>query len=243
MSMLVSKAISFHHTTNSMITLIGGEKGGTGKTTLCTNLAAMRARAGYDVLIIDADKQATSNTWAAIRGEEKISPRVVCVQKHGKGLIDDVRDLGERFNDILIDAGGQDSRELRSAMVVAEKLFMPLQPSLADAWTLERMEELVHQAQALNPDLDAFVVLNRASTHSRVPETQDAADLIEEFEYLRFSGVVLRDRVAFKRALGMGMSVVEFEAARLEVEPEMVQNGQSKAVSEIRYLYNAVYNG
>ena len=243
MSVMVSITIPFHHTTNSMITLIGGEKGGTGKTTLCTNLAAMRARAGYDVLIIDTDRQATSNTWATIRGEEGIAPRVVCVQKHGKGLIEDVRDLGRRYDDILIDAGGQDSRELRSAMVIADKLFLPLQPSLADAWTLERMEELVQQAQVLNPDLDAFVALNRASTHSKVPETQDAIDLIKEFDFLRFSGVVLRDRVAFRRALGMGMSVLEYEAVRLDVNPERVQDGQSKAVSEIRNLYNAVYNG
>ena len=38
-----------------MIILIGGEKGGTGKTTLATNLAAQRTLTGHDVLLIDAD--------------------------------------------------------------------------------------------------------------------------------------------------------------------------------------------
>ena len=40
-----------------MIVLIGGEKGGTGKTTLATNLAQMRAARGHDVLLVDTDKQ------------------------------------------------------------------------------------------------------------------------------------------------------------------------------------------
>lgn len=226
-----------------MITLIGGEKGGTGKTTLCTNLAAMRANAGFDVLIIDADKQGTSNTWSAVRSENEISPRVVCVLKNGDGFIDDVLDLASRYDDVLIDAGGQDSRELRFALGIAEKAFIPLQPSHADVWTLERMEELVTQAQAINRLLEAFVVLNRASTNKRVPETKEAAELLQEYDKLRDSRVVLRDRVVFKRAMGLGMSVEELEAVRLDVRPEQVENGQSKAVAEIRALYKTIYNG
>ena len=62
-----------------MIVLVGGEKGGVGKTTLAVNLAAMRARAGHDVLLVDADKQASANLWANIRDQERsIHPSAVC---------------------------------------------------------------------------------------------------------------------------------------------------------------------
>ena len=44
-----------------MIVLVGGEKGGVGKTTRAVNLAAIRGRAGRDVLLSDADKQASAN--------------------------------------------------------------------------------------------------------------------------------------------------------------------------------------
>ena len=50
-----------------MIVAVLGEKGGTGKTTLATNLAGMRATAGRDVLIIDADRQGSASYWAEKR--------------------------------------------------------------------------------------------------------------------------------------------------------------------------------
>jgi len=96
-----------------MIILIGGEKGGTGKTTIATNLAAMRALAGRDVLLIDTDPQGSANYWAQSRDELEITPRVSCVQKFGKGLPAEVKDLAKRYQDIIIDAGGRDSVELQ----------------------------------------------------------------------------------------------------------------------------------
>ena len=80
-----------------MIILIGGEKGGTGKTTIATNLAAMRALAGRDVLLIDTDPQGSANYWVQSRDELEIMPRVACVQKFGKGLPAEVKDLAKRY--------------------------------------------------------------------------------------------------------------------------------------------------
>ncbi len=46
-----------------MIIVIGGIKGGSGKTTVATNLAVMRSGKGNDVLLIDADDQETSTDF------------------------------------------------------------------------------------------------------------------------------------------------------------------------------------
>ena len=125
------------------IILIGGEKGGTGKTTLAVNLAALRALQGRDVLLIDTDIQASASYWAQSRDEAGIQPRVACIQKFGKGLQTEVRDLARRYQDLIIDAGGRDSAELRAALVVAERVYIPIQPSQFDIWTLGRMDDLV----------------------------------------------------------------------------------------------------
>ena len=212
-----------------MIVLIGGEKGGTGKTTLATTLAALRAAAGHDVLLVDTDRQGSASFWGALRdGDEGLAP-VPCVQVFGKAVARQVADLAERYSDVVVDAGGRDSVELRSAMVAADRLFVPVQASQFDVWTLEQMDELVGQAQAINPGLDAAVVINRASTHPRVTEAAEAEAILADFENLRFADVVVRDRIAYRRAASAGRSVAE------------VDDPDPKATAEAHAWYRAVF--
>lgn len=213
-----------------MIVLIGGEKGGTGKTTLATNLAARRAAEGADVMLVDTDKQGSASYWAAIREEAGELPRVSCVQVFGKSVTTQVSDLAERYDEIVVDAGGRDSTELRAAMVIADRLFVPVQASQFDVWTIERMDELVEQAQGINAGLEASFVINRASPHPQVKEADEAQDLLADFEHLRFGGVVIHDRIAFRRAASEGRSVWEMEPA------------DPKACAEIKSLYQAIYD-
>lgn len=214
-----------------MIVLIGGEKGGTGKTTLATNLAAKRALAGRDVLLIDTDVQGSANYWAQNRDEAGTIPRVACVQKFGKGLQSEVQDLAKRYQDIVIDAGGRDSVELRAALVVANKAYVPIQASQFDIWTLDRMEDLVQSAQGFNPDLHAWVVFSRTSTNPSVHEFQDAASILGDFANLSLSKVTICDRIAYRKAARDGICVDE-------LKPK-----DPKACEEILALYEEVFSG
>src|SRR5258708_2604751 len=119
-----------------MIILIGGEKGGTGKTTLSTNLAAYMVKNELDVLLIDTDKQGSASAWCAVRDENTEVLRVPCMQKFGNSLIKEIKDLSTRYTNIIIDAGGRDSVELRAAMTIADKMYIPIQASQFDVWTI-----------------------------------------------------------------------------------------------------------
>ena len=212
-----------------MIVLIGGEKGGTGKTTLATNLAAKRALVGRDVLLIDTDPQGSANYWAQSRDESEIKPRVACLQKFGKGLQAEVQDLAKRYQDIIIDAGGRDSIELRAALVVADKAYIPIQPSQFDIWTLDRMDDLVSTAQGFNPDLRAWVLISRSSTNPSVHDSEDTTEIMSDFSHLALSKVVVRDRIAYRKAARDGLCVDE-------LKPK-----DSKAVEEIGTLFKEVF--
>ena len=50
-----------------MIIVTGGIKGGSGKTTIATHLAVMRAQNNSDTLLIDADDQETSFDFSVIK--------------------------------------------------------------------------------------------------------------------------------------------------------------------------------
>ncbi len=214
-----------------MIILIGGEKGGTGKTTLATNITAIRSEQGKDVLLIDTDKQGSSSEWIAIRDEEKHEPRIASIQKFGRSLSREIKDLAPRYEDIIIDAGGRDNTELRSSLLVADRLYIPIQPSQYDVLTLERMDNLVYEAQTLNPNLKAFVVINRASTNPNVKEAQEVKTLLSEFENLIFSDVVICDRIAYRKTASDGLSICEQKPL------------DAKANREIIHLYNHVFAG
>ena len=138
-----------------MIILFGAEKGGTGKTTLAVNFAVMLGLYGRDVLLVDTDKQGSASFWSNIRDESGVLPRIPCIQSFGKSLAKNILDFSQRYEDIVIDAGGRDSMELRYSLGVAGSIVIPIQPTQFDLMTLGQMSKLVEQAQVLNPDLVA----------------------------------------------------------------------------------------
>ncbi len=214
------------------IILFGGEKGGTGKTTLATNMAAMLALQGRDVLLLDTDRQGTASFWATVREDTEIEPRIACVQKFGKGLASQVRDLADRYDEIVIDAGGRDSMELRYSLGVSNRAYIPVQPFQFDIWTIRQMDDLVEMAQGLNENLQAFIVLNRVSTNPAVREDQETRDFFkeEDFQNLALVDTVLRDRIAFRKSGRDGLSVVEWKQDK-------------KAAKEMNQLFKEVYGG
>ena len=214
-----------------MIILFGGEKGGTGKTSLTVNLAAMRARAGYDVLLVDADRQESAAAWSAVRDQAGVEPRVPVVQKFGSSLAQEVKGLAEKYQDVIIDTGGRDSTELRAALVVADRFFVPIRPSQFDLWALEKVTVLVEECRPINPNLEAIVLVNLASTHPRVEELAETREYLDELDGVSLARTVLRERIAFRRAARDGLAVVELRPA------------DPKATAEMESLYAEVFNG
>ncbi len=122
-----------------MILLVGGEKGGTGKSAIACNLAAVLAIKQCDVMLVDADRQGTASKWINRRNKTHPElPKINCVQKTGH-VFESVRDLATRYDELIIDAGGRDSEELRTALVTSHKLLTPLKPAQDNIETMSRM--------------------------------------------------------------------------------------------------------
>jgi len=212
-----------------MIILIGGEKGGTGKTTIATNLAAERTRKTGSLLLIDTDRQPSASFWCSIREDNHINPRIASIQKFDKGVRTETLFLKEKYRDIIIDAGGRDSLELRGALLVADKVIFPLRPSQFDLWTLGRLNTLIDIAAEVNEKLKVYLLINQAHTNPVVKEVAEAKGLISEFPKFTLLNTLICERISYRRATIRGMSVVEYI-------PE-----DQKAVEEIKNLYNEVF--
>src|SRR3954465_12351663 len=135
-------------------------KGGVGKTTIAVNLAVARALAGRDLLLVDADEQATASDFTAIRTEQLGSAGYTAIQLSGSAVRTQVLQLAAKYDDVIIDAGGRDTSGLRAALTVADVAVVPFQPRSFDIWTLDKVSDLIIEARSYNPNLRALAVLN-----------------------------------------------------------------------------------
>ena len=168
-------------------------------------------------LLVDTDVQKTATRWSDVRKLNALEPAITCVQKHGQ-LFQTLRSMRERFDDIVIDAGGQDSPELRAALVGADVLISPVRATQCDLWTLEAMSELVEHARAMNPELDARLLLSLCSTNPSVTAAKSARALLAEYPAFGAFRTEIRDRKAFQDAMFLGKSVLEMSDAKATSE-------------------------
>jgi chromosome partitioning protein len=208
---------------------IGGIKGGSGKTTVATNLAVMLATDGHDVLLVDADDQETASDFTVWRNNNTEGHAgYTAIQLTGDAVRTEIRRLAAKYDDIVIDTGGRDTTSQRAAMTVSDLYLVPFVPRSFDVWTLERVVKLIDEMRPANPTLRAYAFLNRADPGGS--DNEGAADYLKDATSIRFIDMPLGSRKAFSNAATEGRSVTE------------LKRKDPKAEAEIRALYDFCRN-
>lgn len=205
-----------------VITLFGGTKGGTGKTTTAINVGVSLASKGKSVIIVDADKQRSAAKWHARRVDNGQEPRMTLVEKQGN-VYSTLQDLDVHYDHVLVDAAGDDNQELRTAMTAAHRMIVVLRPSQLDVETLEEFTDVIDAARDFNPDLEVRSLISQAPTNHNETETVDVAEFIVEFPQIKPLETVLYLRKAYRDTLADGRGVIEVggvagRKARAEIE-------------------------
>ena len=212
-----------------VIIVVGGIKGGSGKTTVATNLAAMRALDGHDVLLVDADDQETASDFTMLRNERATdNATYTSIKLTGQAVRTETRRLAGKYDDVVIDTGGRDTTSQRAALTVADLLLVPFVPRSFDVWTLEKVGELVGEMRVANPELQAYVFINRADPSGR--DNDEATDVLKDTDGLIFIDTPLGTRKAFGNAAAQGIAVTELRPQDL------------KATQEITALYRYLHD-
>ena len=199
-----------------MIILIGNEKGGVGKSTIAVNLAVQQALLGKEVVIVDTDKQRTSANFVTTRNSNELK-EIICIEKTGD-VFNAVKSLDSKYDVVIIDAGGQDSEELRSAMVAADIMLIPLRPSQIDLWAIERMNKLISNVISINRNLIVRTVISIAPTNHFITEQEDATQMLLEYKHLNLIDAAIFDRKVYRDGFIQGRGVIEMDNQKAKDE-------------------------
>lgn len=219
----------------NMTLLVGGQKGGCGKTTLAVSLAIMRKRAGRDVVLVDTDEQASARDWVQTRSKlENVDGRVPVFHfaDLGRGLRDAIVDLKGRCQDIVIDVAGFKSEEFVAALTVADRVITPIRSSTFDLKTMKEVNRLVGITKSINPALDATWLSVMVTTHAtaKYKSLEKAKTVLEELTNLRGLDCFIHHRAAYE-ALADGLL--------LDEQPK--SDSQEKGVIELKRLYQEAW--
>ena len=200
-----------------MIIMFASQKGGCGKSTTAVNLCAYLAQEGKDVMLVDSDRQSTASNWVLDREEKKHLSSVRSIQKY-ENIHSTLIDLNKRYEYVIVDSPGRDSKEMRTGMTAADLLVIPFRCAQPDLDTLPKMQEIIDQAKNFNPIMSVFSILTMAPTNPAVKEIQESQKYAFEYKELPLLNSIIFDRKVYRDSMSSGSGVVELDNNKAKEE-------------------------
>ena len=190
------------------------EKGGTGKSTVATNLATALHRQGKRVVLLDCDPQGTARDWRDASPEGANLPPVLGVDRPQL--------LASSLNGISAEIAIIDSpakAEAMSAAIVraSHVALLVIQPSGADLWASGAAVKLIQAKRDIGGEIDAAFLVNRTSGSTKLSK------LVQSGEWNTYEGIdklesTIGNRAVFATAMTDGLSVLDYGDAKAKEE-------------------------
>ena len=198
--------------------LVMNAKGGSGKTTLATNLASYYALQGHEVALVDYDPQFCALDWLEARPRDR--PKITGIEGLKKGA------RVPRSTDIVIlDApAATHGRPVTELLSRAQTCLIPVIPSTIDLNAAARfVDELMELGRVLNRKVRVATVANRirenSPGHFEIEEFLETTKL-PDGRKLPFVAC-LRNSINYAHAADRGLGIWEIAPSKVAHDLEM----------------------
>ena len=194
------------------------QKGGSGKTTLSTNLAVLWSNSDYKVAVIDCDSQKSLTYWLDERkkyyGEGDIG--ITSFNFDIRNLKDEIKQIKRKFDFILIDSPPSITFDTIQILKACDRVFVPVQPSPVDLMATIPFLNLAKQEKK-NP----IIFLNRVMPRAKLTEAMILR--------LRYAGAkIARSRISskviFAETFSVGRGVIDISVTS-DASKEIINAG------------------
>lgn len=192
-----------------MIISVTNLKGGVGKSTVTQNIAVAFAHKKLKVCIVDTDFELqTSTKWGQERTDDLLPIKVIPVRNDE--LSKTVVGIKKDFDIILIDGTPALFELSTRAIILSDLVIMPILPSIADIWTLEKFIKGFDEArlakESMGATVEAYILLNKYSESLTLD--REVIEVLKGFD-INVLNSRLFNRIAYREAMPQGRGVIE----------------------------------
>ena len=195
------------------VIVVANPKGGVGKTTLATNIAGYYASRGHKVMLGDVDRQQSARTWLALR-PDGLAPIAARELSHDAV----VRPPKGTSHVVLDTPAGLHGKRLDEVMKLADKVLIPLQPSIFD---IHATHEFVRQLLAHKRSERVRIAIVGMRTREGTISTDQLRGFLDGLE-LPLLGFV-RDTQNYVHLAAHGLTLWDVASSRFERDTEQWQ--------------------
>jgi len=203
------------------IFVVTSPKQDSGKSTLAMNLTEY-LRLQARTLYIDTDDDKQNFEWVALHrtgfGFEHIS-----LKDHPDELMRRVEQVKTQYDDIVIDIAGHDSYALRSVLMRADKLIIPMSAEAEEQEMYTEMLQLAISVAQFNTQLKVYGILMRVPQQIEISQIEANQNLLKGIPGAHSLNTIIYEDEAFDDAKNLGCSIWEHSPAQGQRFDQFIQ--------------------